>query len=239
MQFHKSRRNGFTLTELLVVIVIIAALSSLVFMMGSRALKKADGVRSISNMRQIGTMLGAYASDNSNRLPAPRADIPLPNGSFQQLHWFETLVQLTDSSLEPKDWQSIEWWRNTEPILRNPIIDGTPGPAKDNWWNPGYAFNRQMIVNIAPEGMSRSWAPGENGPQSYAIPLAKIRDPSRTPIIAPRKQWHFTFKPSELKDPNLEPFKIDGKLNVLFVDGHVEAIRPDEYTQRKLHEMPR
>ncbi|MBJ7256581.1 MAG: type II secretion system protein [Akkermansiaceae bacterium] len=239
MRSRKTPAAGFTLTELLVVIVIIATLASLSFLAVSRAREAAKKATSVSNMRQIGSLLATYASDNSNRFPAPRADVLQANGSYTQLHWFEALVQMVYPTLESKDWQKIEWWKQTKPVLRNPIIDQVLGSSSREWWLQGYAFNQQCIVNINPEGYSTDWTAGKNGRQTYAIPLARIPEPHRTPIIAPRRDWIFKFTPAELADPELKQFLIDKKLNILFFDGHVEPISPKEYTQRLLTEMPR
>jgi prepilin-type N-terminal cleavage/methylation domain-containing protein/prepilin-type processing-associated H-X9-DG protein len=62
-------RKGFTLVELLVVIAIIAVLAILSFFGASKMRSKARGVTCSSNLRQIGTAMLAYASDNSGQLP--------------------------------------------------------------------------------------------------------------------------------------------------------------------------
>lgn len=68
---HKSThfRPGFTLVELLIVIVIIAVLSVLVFMGARRGLMAANQSRTISQMREIGVAVAAWASENNNNEP--------------------------------------------------------------------------------------------------------------------------------------------------------------------------
>jgi prepilin-type N-terminal cleavage/methylation domain-containing protein len=71
MKMNQKMRSGFTLVELLVVIVIIAALAGLTAPMVIRQRKKADQTEAVSNARQIGLALfefeTAYGSfpDNS------------------------------------------------------------------------------------------------------------------------------------------------------------------------------
>lgn len=231
-------RRGFTLVELLVVIAISLTLAAL-SLMGVRVAKtKAEGARAISNLKEIGVMLASHAVDNHNRLPPARADIKLDSG-WEQLHWFEALVRITHSDQQSDDWRAREWWLDNKPALLNPRIDETSKPNAHDWWNPGYALNRQIVDNIDPDGIGSSWNAGKNGPQTYAIPLTAIRNTSRTPIVAPRADWHFTYSDAELREPGLQQFLIDDKMPILFVDGHVESMTLDEYRDRELSKEPR
>lgn len=63
MKTNKSLRRGFTLVELLVVIVIIAALAGLTAPMVIRQRKKADQTEAVNNARQIGIGLMEFEND--------------------------------------------------------------------------------------------------------------------------------------------------------------------------------
>jgi prepilin-type N-terminal cleavage/methylation domain-containing protein/prepilin-type processing-associated H-X9-DG protein len=60
---------AFTLIELLVVIGIIGVLASLLMPAFSRAKGKANDVKCISNLRQIGIALSIYADEYQGKLP--------------------------------------------------------------------------------------------------------------------------------------------------------------------------
>ncbi len=61
--------RGFTLIELLTSIAVIAILFTISFLVVGRARESARRSSCVSNLRQIGTALTTYATDNKGRLP--------------------------------------------------------------------------------------------------------------------------------------------------------------------------
>jgi prepilin-type N-terminal cleavage/methylation domain-containing protein len=66
MKMNQRMRGGFTLVELLVVIVIIAALAGLTAPMVIRQRKKADQTEAVSNARQVGLALFEFETEYGN-----------------------------------------------------------------------------------------------------------------------------------------------------------------------------
>jgi prepilin-type N-terminal cleavage/methylation domain-containing protein/prepilin-type processing-associated H-X9-DG protein len=62
-------KRAFTLIELLVVIAIIGCLVSLLLPSIEQVRQKADSLKCISNLRQIGVSLLLYANDHGQRTP--------------------------------------------------------------------------------------------------------------------------------------------------------------------------
>jgi prepilin-type N-terminal cleavage/methylation domain-containing protein/prepilin-type processing-associated H-X9-DG protein len=61
--------HGFTLVELLVVIVIIAVLASIGFVSGRRLMDSASKARSMGNLKQLATTGQVFSSENSGVIP--------------------------------------------------------------------------------------------------------------------------------------------------------------------------
>jgi prepilin-type N-terminal cleavage/methylation domain-containing protein/prepilin-type processing-associated H-X9-DG protein len=62
--------HGFTLLELLVVIVIIAGLAAIAFPVTDRVMQRARAASCMNNLRNLGAALNLYLADHNNFMPA-------------------------------------------------------------------------------------------------------------------------------------------------------------------------
>jgi prepilin-type N-terminal cleavage/methylation domain-containing protein/prepilin-type processing-associated H-X9-DG protein len=237
MKFHnKQKKSGFTLVELLVVIVIIAALAAVSFTVGPKMMAKAKATESMQNIRQFGPLLASYAADHSMKLPAAKGPYLLEDGTSPDLQWNEVCLVMSYPQTDPSDFKTKDWWKNNKTFVRNPLLKESAG------WEPlipGYALNQMIPENLAIA--SGNPVPSQNELLASSVPLAVLSEPSRTPLIAPCDNYFYRYDAAEIngfKTGALKDLLTEGKVPVLFVDGHLETISPTEYQERQLDRIP-
>lgn len=218
--------SGFTLVELLVVIAIIGTLAALAFTMGPKMLRRGAAAKSVQNVRQIGALIMTYGTDHSGRLPPMRGEVVDASGQKVETHWHQAMLLAAYPDV-PLDKMDEKWYESVKPFMRNPLCTATSKPYAFAKWNPGYAMNRQIASNLK-LNVSDDWSTGQSGPQTTEIPLSAIPDPSLAPIVVPWGNWHYVA--SDLQTNDFKGFLVEGKFPVLFLDGHVESMTPNDYT---------
>ncbi len=235
----KSDGRGFTLVELLVVIVIIASLAALAFTVGPRVMAKAKANQCMQNMRQINPLLNTYAVDHSMKLPPAKGPVEQADGTVLDLQWNEVCLAMLYPDTAQEDFKTKTWWEMTKCFMRNPLLNEIAKPRGWTPLNPGYGLNEMIAENIlkAAEGDPST----ARDPLTVSVALASIPDPGHTPLIAPSDNWHYRYDPAEvagIPQSTLKDLLVEGKVPVLFVDGHVEVMSPEDYVKRELYLVP-
>jgi prepilin-type N-terminal cleavage/methylation domain-containing protein/prepilin-type processing-associated H-X9-DG protein len=205
------RRRAFTLIELLVVIAIIAILAAILFPVFARAREKARQTTCISNLKQIGFALMAYAQDYDEHWPAADwwgykpATAPYVKSN---------LVYRCPSEGNYGCFQSYKQFGNSY-------------PWHGGWWDARSPVRGGVWFNFKP---GKETTPGKDIPGGASLaevryPSLQILDGDHTyhnlawggPVnncaCAPRCSWH---EPGDAQR--------GGRNDVLFADGHAKFI---------------
>ncbi len=217
-------RRGFTLVELLVVIAIIGTLAALLLPALERVRDQARSAGCISNLRQIGSGIFAYAGDNENKIPyGPKAPPYTNAASFYPSTGSPTsLISLQDGRPVALGLLLEKYLTNTPRVLSCPGNDqgleaslelAKVGKAQAQC---GYYYRHGGNVQIFdPRG----------GLEEPPLHLSALGDNRRGKPIRALVIDTLFVAPPELKSFNVVSFTNHREkiANILFTDGHVAS----------------
>lgn len=225
------KQDGFTLIEVLVVILIIAALAAIGFPMARMLRTKASVAKSVGNLGQMKSAIFLYTSDNNGSFPYAAAQ-----------------------KKEDGKWSFLGSWDgflfnyigfNTNP---NHPSSGMPSnEAIGSAFNLFKHDNDKSILSDA-KAFRRSYAmPTASGAITVAVwseadsrvphNISTVPDPARTLLLTEnpgypdntvgRTGYGGVNNPAGqiAKQPELNG---SGKFNYLFADGHIESLHPKQ-----------
>jgi prepilin-type N-terminal cleavage/methylation domain-containing protein/prepilin-type processing-associated H-X9-DG protein len=175
-------RAGFTLTELLVVIGLIAVLISLLMPVLSRVRSAANAAACLSNLRQMNTAWIGYLTENRGRLPEPDNGTTLDPTVAYRVYWpamLDTFKVRGDVLLCPTARDPIPYSANLKGAGNvnyawsgRWMSTGTPFRLNMTTWRSGsYGYNRALTYE------------GGYGNDFKATRITQVRGQSEVPVF--------------------------------------------------------
>lgn len=214
----RTRTSGFTLTELLVMLLIVAVLATLLFALVRGIREKAKGAVCAQNLRQIGVGLNAYISENNGRFPNGSAHVSWLKDSSNNnlgLSWYDAAAQymgrdsysgkFNDPAADP-----------LPDVFACPCGHGTP-------YHPAWPYTGDYAANL--------YLGQEN---HKVLTLSAVKNPSSTPYVQDtvmQNNFGVNIYSSGFSKTSDTAFaaRHAGKGNILWVDGHVSSLSHEEY----------
>ncbi len=232
----RSRRNGFTLVELLVVIGIIALLISMLLPALTAARRSAQAAKCLSNLKQIGSAIFMYTNDNHGWLPPSQAGtITLTAGTVTETGtetWFG--LQMTNS-MDPAGGDLYSYWDSQANITECPSFREWIDSSRPYYGPCSYAYNAICGGIGNPAGMHRKMREWSNTSEK-ALVWDSIRyisgSFSRTPWgycntgLMTAADKGVPNPATDKPDPNFHGRHQGHNGNVVWMDGHASAFAP-------------
>lgn len=206
---HSLPTNDITLIELLTVIAIIGILAAIIIPTVGKVRQNARIATSTSNLRQLGTAAQLFAAENRDTLPI----YFFPNHPTHPNHgWMPALWRLIHGSRPmpgvPTNPDTTEQyrreWGNT--VFYTPMMEeGTAVRA--------YGYNKYLCRFTGADPYSSNSTP---------LQVAEIANPARTAMIGDSRTS------VQLRNDTNPTGRNNGKVLIVFVDGHVERLLPPD-----------
>ena len=207
MPYRTHRRAGFTLIEMLIVLVIIAQLTAIILPVFSRARESARRASCAGNLKQIGLGIELYAADNDDYYPNK---ILPPSDINPRCAWADRILPYT---------------KNTQMFLcpsasKQPYEPGCPA---DNLEEKNDFGNLQ--------GYDGAYSLVDLSTNAYFPHAASFTHPSSTASVLDGRGIYIS--PINKDMTTLEGLSLSGVVlgrhsegwNMLFLDGHVKWTR--------------
>jgi prepilin-type N-terminal cleavage/methylation domain-containing protein/prepilin-type processing-associated H-X9-DG protein len=229
--------KGFTLVEILTVIAIVGILAAILIPVAGNVQTKGASIRSTANLRQLGSAILLYASDNKQVFPYAAAQLKSANGSWAVLGSWDAFIApyLGMTVANPNaPGRAITGPANQMKIFEHPRDSGMLSPQFEQHARRTYAMpTGSGAVSIS------VWS-GIVGDADIPRPkrIPELPQPSQTILLTERPGYADNYvgrtggaginTPQDqlTHQPNLNGGA--NKFNYLFADGHVKLFAPKE-----------
>ncbi len=225
------RRDGFTLLELLLALVIVGVLTGLLFPLLKGVRESGNAGRCASNLKTIGVTVQLYINDHQGRFPVSRLQYTMDkDGKKKTVPFLHDLLNREYLHLE--DLTTI-WWcpgDQLRPVAMRRYSYGLNQRLGGDAANP-QTWDGQSNPNYDPRYAKLSGVVPPLSQIIYAIDYVDTRDTGKWSSVLSGGAW--PLKVGSKPEPPLNLNQIDlgrhGKrANALFLDGSVRALGFDE-----------
>jgi prepilin-type processing-associated H-X9-DG protein/prepilin-type N-terminal cleavage/methylation domain-containing protein len=212
------RPAGLTLTEVLIVIVIIAVLAGLIFPLFRGMREKGQAAVCAQNLRQIGIGLLAHISENNGRFPNGRAHVSWlkdDDNNSLGLSWYDAAAK----NLGRENYSNKFNDPGADPL---PDVFGCPS-GHGKAYHPAWPYTGDYAGNLYLGQVNHK-----------VLTMSAVKNPASTPYVQDTvKQNNFGVGIYRAGSSNTADFAFaarhGGKGNILWVDGHVTSWTYSEY----------
>jgi prepilin-type N-terminal cleavage/methylation domain-containing protein/prepilin-type processing-associated H-X9-DG protein len=206
------KRRGFTLVELLVVITMIVVLAGVVFTLTRRIRDKAAASKSLSDIRQAGTILLAKASETNGRCQYFSGS----NGAFDFRPYFIIRNELGIDLKQSNGVIEIMHWDGGREVIQK--------KSNAHWNCRAVNFTNVPDFNAVWTTVSTPNADGTSANIS-SLTIASVTRPSLYPLLIDSS----SFSGSEIfrinqNNGDCVGLRSNGKANALMLDGSGRAM---------------
>ncbi|HWL55022.1 MAG TPA: H-X9-DG-CTERM domain-containing protein [Chthoniobacteraceae bacterium] len=209
----RSHRRAFTTTELLVAIGILLLLILLASPVFNNVTQSQGAVRCVANLRQLGALFQSFANDHRGAIhlyyyPPDAGDKP----------WADMLTE--KGYIDRRSHLQVCPTVAPRTYTARGSIYGTMRPTAEERASVPYDFSPPEIPERNPLR-----------PANRAVRLYSVPDPARYWLLTDswssnRNEQVYIVYGSEPKGAYIH-FRHDHRANMLFADGHVEAVAPE------------
>ncbi|MGB1128948.1 MAG: prepilin-type N-terminal cleavage/methylation domain-containing protein [Haloferula sp.] len=214
--------RGFTLTELLISIVIIVVLAAISFPIGLKMKRKGQAAQCVSNLRQLAVAVQGEASE-LGYFPPVINQSETDSGTVNNAITFQNLTQhLTCTSCPSAKYTGLDsrgrhiGAYGANPMVMGRTMDGVPPPVRVA------EVRRPAEVMMMSDGAQF----GEPYPRPLGFNARWWGSKDGNPGDKNKELTEADIPASGFWDPGVStlPLRHDGTANVVFCDGHVETI---------------
>lgn len=229
--FYSKQLKGFSLLEIVVSVAVISVLAALLFQGIQGARNRSLAVGCIANLHEVSKAMLLYASDHNNRINIYSS----MGGTGASVQWLRFLVG-TGSGITHKR------------ITGGPVYlerkDASICPAENPYhWNSnnnhGYTYGAMFYNSDDPYNTQPAGAVSG----SREIILNRLESPSTYWLLSDSfgspsvdRQFYFISQTATPGGQNGKVhFRHEGRANVLFADGHVRSLTPEEFKKLNIN----